>query len=213
MPKSDKITRVKFSDLILHTNNANRGSERGEYMLRRSMEKFGFAEAGTLDRNNKMVAGNHRTETAEDVLNPEEAIIVDVDGKTPVYIRRNDIDLDTPEGKELAIALNRVAQISIDFDPEQIKLDLEAGIDLSDWFREWMPPEAGEWGQAFGGLPDSDRAPFQQMTFTLHDSQKTIVDEAIRAAKAAGDFSDSPNQNSNGNALAYICEVFANGQG
>jgi len=46
------------------------------------------------------------------------------------------------------------------------------------------------------------------MTFTLHDTQAEQVTEAIRIAKAAGAFVDSPNENSNGNALARICETY-----
>jgi hypothetical protein len=61
-------------------------------------------------------------------------------------------------------------------------------------------------------LPDGDRQPFQQMTFTLHDSQVETVKAAIDKAKAAGDFDGSPNENSNGNALARIAEAYC-GQG
>jgi hypothetical protein len=46
------------------------------------------------------------------------------------------------------------------------------------------------------------------MTFTLHDSQAEQVKRAIAIAGKMGDFADSPNQNSNGNALAFICETF-----
>jgi hypothetical protein len=64
---------------------------------------------------------------------------------------------------------------------------------------------------AFGALPDSDKAPFQTMTFVLHDSQADIVKRALEAAKDAGDFDDSPNENSNGNALSRIAEAFLGG--
>ena len=66
-----------------------------------------------------------------------------------------------------------------------------------------------------GKLPDGDREPFQQMTFTLHDTQVEQVKAAIVASKALGEFVDSPNENSNGNALARICETFVTeyGQG
>lgn len=67
--------------------------------------------------------------------------------------------------------------------------------------------DAGNWGDAFAGLPDSDRAPFQQMTFTLHDSQAEQVKAALSVAGKMGEY-DSPNENSNGNALARICETF-----
>jgi hypothetical protein len=73
-----------------------------------------------------------------------------------------------------------------------------------------VPVSADEWGDAFGKIPDEDRAPFQQMTFTLHDSQVEIVKNALKIAKDEGDFSGSPNENSNGNSLSYICEEYLN---
>ena len=76
-----------------------------------------------------------------------------------------------------------------------------------------IPVDGSKWADAFDSLPDSDRAPFQQMTFTLHDSQAETVKDALLLAKRAGDFSDSPNENSNGNALALICERFISGNG
>ncbi len=66
---------------------------------------------------------------------------------------------------------------------------------------------AESWENAFSKLPDQDRAPFQQMTFTLHDSQAASIKHALSISKNMGEF-DSQNENSNGNALARICEAF-----
>ncbi len=63
----------------------------------------------------------------------------------------------------------------------------------------------------FPSVSEGDRSEFQQMTFTLHDSQVEVVKEAIDKAKKMG-FFEGPNENSNGNALARIAEMF-NGQG
>jgi hypothetical protein len=68
-----------------------------------------------------------------------------------------------------------------------------------------LPPD---WEDAFAGLPDSDRAPFQQMTFTVSDEQAQNVKAAIVKAKDAGPFVNTGNENSNGNALARICEAY-----
>jgi hypothetical protein len=57
-------------------------------------------------------------------------------------------------------------------------------------------------------LPDGDKAPFQQMTFTLHDEQAEQVAHALEVAKKMGAFVDSPNENGNGNALSRVCEIF-----
>ena len=56
-------------------------------------------------------------------------------------------------------------------------------------------------------LANGDKSPFQQMTFTLHDSQVIQVERAIKKAKELGASSDS-NENSNGNALAMIAEEY-----
>lgn len=73
-----------------------------------------------------------------------------------------------------------------------------------------IPPTGDDWSNAFDGLPTEDRAPFQQMTFTLHDTQADLVKRAMTAANAQGDYS-GPNENGNGNALARICEAYLNG--
>jgi hypothetical protein len=57
-------------------------------------------------------------------------------------------------------------------------------------------------------LRSGDRAPFQQMTFTLHDEQVSLVNDALTRAKRAGLGKGTLNANSNGNALAAICEHF-----
>lgn len=56
-------------------------------------------------------------------------------------------------------------------------------------------------------LPVGEKG-LQQMTFTLTAEQVGTVKEALRAAKGQGAFIDTGNENSNGNALARICEAF-----
>jgi hypothetical protein len=47
------------------------------------------------------------------------------------------------------------------------------------------------------------------MTFTLAAHQAETVRDALKAAKEAGPFVDTGNENSNGNALARICEAYS----
>ena len=143
MGDNGKVTRAKLSDIKTDPNNANLHTERGQYMVRRSMERFGFAEAGTLDKNNILIGGELRTETAADVLDADEAIILDVDGKTPVYIRRSDLDVNDPDTVELAIILNRAPQTSVNFDPKRLGAAMEMGIDLSASFFDFELEELG----------------------------------------------------------------------
>ena len=127
--------------------------------------------------------------------------------------------LSEDEHKEMVITLHTGAVGSWDWNALSgwSAGDLQAwGMDksaLDGWnndannLREMMTAGISE-EEGFAGLPNEDRAPFQQMTFTLHDEQSETVREALKLSKGLGNFTDSPNENSNGNALARICEMF-----
>jgi hypothetical protein len=89
--------------------------------------------------------------------------------------------------------------------------DADISALLAEIGRSVTEPGEDDWAAAFGGLPDGDRAPFQQMTFTLHDEQAEVVAQAIAQAKRDCDFADQPNENSNGNALYMVCRAYLNG--
>lgn len=120
-----------------------------------------------------------------------------------------------------ALILATLDPIAAQADADAVKLDEllrvvpNIGSEAIDAMLSKMAEEAGivPPGDAdMPDLPDGDKAPFQQMTFTLHDVQARTVKEAIEAAKERGGFEGSPNENSNGNALAHIAEAFlANG--
>ena len=92
-----------------------------------------------------------------------------------------------------------------------------------DWEQlanEWDAKDLADWGLDFPGaeidevaapeLSDAPKGEFQQMTFTLHDTQAEALKEAMDRAKSEGSDSEV-NENSNGNALAYIAAAFLNG--
>jgi len=62
-------------------------------------------------------------------------------------------------------------------------------------------------------LRDGDREPFQQKTFTLHDEQVAIVDDAVTLARTNPLADTGLNENSNGNALALICASWLKSNG
>jgi len=70
---------------------------------------------------------------------------------------------------------------------------------------------ADELGEEFS-LPDGDKAPFQQMTFTLADEQAEQIKNAIADIKATEEYKYCEtfgNENSNGNALYLIIMQWA----
>jgi hypothetical protein len=61
-------------------------------------------------------------------------------------------------------------------------------------------------------LPDGDKSPFQQMTFTMADEQQTIIKNAIDDIKKTEEYKyveTFGNENSNGNALYLIVSQWA----
>lgn len=106
------------------------------------------------------------------------------------------------------VALASILEEAKRFDPELLTAIGYDEAEFDALLAGFQTPGADEWAVGLNGLPTEDRAPFQQMTFTLHDTQAEQVRAAMAAAGKLGDFTDSPNQNSNGNALAFICETF-----
>jgi ParB-like chromosome segregation protein Spo0J len=97
-----------------------------------------------------------------------------------------------------------------------------------DWnmlANEWDVTELEDWGLSVGGfdlnsddlgeefsLPDGDKAPFQQMTFTLADEQAEQIKNAIEDIKKTEEYKYAEtmgNENSNGNALYLIIMQWA----
>jgi hypothetical protein len=93
--------------------------------------------------------------------------------------------------------------------------DLANGWDeelLVEWGLD-LPVFAGiEIGSDGFSLPEGDKAPFQQMTFTLADEQAEQIKNAIADIKATEEYKYCEtlgNENSNGNALYLIIMQWA----
>jgi hypothetical protein len=115
--------------------------------------------------------------------------------------------------------------------PEQQKefiIKDNVGFGEWDWemiANEWDTDQLTEWGMDLPGfeldadklgedftLPDGDKAPFQQMTFTLADEQATVIKNAIDEIKGTDEYKYAEtmgNENSNGNALYLIVAAWA----
>jgi hypothetical protein len=119
----------------------------------------------------------------------------------------------------------------VDWDEQKQKQFIikdNVGFGEWDWdmlANEWDAESLGEWGLDVGGfdvnaadmtdeftLPDGDKAPFQQMTFTLADEQAMQIQNAIADIKATEEYKYAEtmgNENSNGNALYLIVMQWA----
>ena len=97
--------------------------------------------------------------------------------------------------------------------------------DWNDLANNWDSDKLEEWGLDIPGfenvedlgesfsLPDGDKAPFQQMTFTLADQQAEVIKNAIEEIKKSEEYKYAEtfgNENSNGNALYLLIANMTN---
>jgi hypothetical protein len=128
---------VNIGDLILDPHNANRGTTRGRAALERSLRDLGPGRSVLIDRKNVIIAGNKTIEQAKALGIPIR--IIPTDGRELVAVQRQDLDLARDaRAQELALADNRVAELDLEWDAEQLKALNAAGLDLSAL---WTPDE------------------------------------------------------------------------
>ena len=114
------MKKVKISDLIPDNVNANRGTKRGSGMLERSLRQYGAGRSVLVDSSGRIIAGNKTVEAAGSI-GLEDAVVVETDGTKVVVVKRTDITLDSPQGRGLAIADNRVGEVNLDWDLEALE--------------------------------------------------------------------------------------------
>ena len=117
-----------LADLTPDGENFNKHTEFGQKLLEDSLRKFGAGRSILVDKDGIIIAGNSTTETAA-AIGMEDVIVVPTDGKKLVVVQRTDLSLDSPEGRELALADNMTALKGIDLDLEKVKEHL--GDDLA----------------------------------------------------------------------------------
>ena len=194
-----KIRQVSVDKIIPYPGNPRKNQDAIDPVAA-SLREFGWRQPIVVDSDMVVIVGHTRLLAAQR-LGLDKVPVTVADDMTPAQARAYRLaDNRTGENAEwdndlLAIELGELEgdfDLSLTgFSPDEIKL-LSGLIDRAD-----MP-----------SLPDGDREPFQQMTFTLHDSQVEIVQAAIFKTRQFEDVGGEVNENSNGNALAYVCKAF-----
>lgn len=144
-----KAVKRKLRDLITDQRNANKGTVRGLAMLDDSIREDGIGRGILLDRHNNIIGGNKTVERLVD-QGFEDVIIVSTDGKTLVATQRVDVDLDSPQGRRMAIRDNRVAETDLAWDADVLQALAGEGVDLAPFF------DADELAAILQSVPDVD---------------------------------------------------------
>ena len=200
-PKTIKQRRT--AELIPYARNARTHSDEQVAQIAASIREFGFNNPVLVDKDNGIIAGHGRVAAAHLLgLDTVPTVVLD--------------HLSDVQRRAYILADNKLA-LNAAWDADLLSLEIEQlaehldinllGFSDEDINNLMISGEGGE----LPDMPDADREPFQQMTFTLHDSQAELVAEAIAKAKK-NDFTESENENANGNAIAFICAEFNGGR-
>lgn len=137
----DKIKKAKLKDLIQDDRNLNKGTERGQQLIEKSLRELGAGRSLLLDKNNRIIAGNKTHKNAE-ALGMEDVIIVETDGTKLVAVKRTDIDLDSQKGRKMAMADNVTTQVDLAWDTDELDAVAE-DFDINP--EEWGVNDLKEW--------------------------------------------------------------------
>ena len=125
---------VDIDSLRQDKHNFNRGTEEGQQLMERSFKELGAGRSILLDREGNIIAGNKSQEAARKA-GIKRVRIVETTGDELVAVKRTDIDIDSAEGRRMALLDNLTTQVNLAWDPSEIEAvssEIE-GFDPSDY--------------------------------------------------------------------------------
>ena len=194
-----KIESLPLDRLIPYARNSRTHSDAQVAQVAASIREFGFTNPVLIDGADGIIAGHGRVMAARKLGLEKVPCIrlahLSETQKRAYVIADNKLALNSGWDEEM-LALELAELREVDFDMQITGFD-EAELGEFDVVEAEMPT-----------LADGDKQPFQQKTFTLHDEQAEDVEAAIAKAKEMGHGESGVNENSNGNALAFVCQSF-----
>ena len=135
---------VDIDSLRQDTHNFNRGTEEGQQLMERSFKELGAGRSILLDREGNIIAGNKSQEAARKA-GIKRVRIVETTGDELVAVKRTDIDIDSAEGRRLALADNATTQANLVFDHKELEACmLECELDPNEWGVPHLAPDENE---------------------------------------------------------------------
>ena len=128
-----EIKEAKLSDLVFDDKNFNKHTEYGMSLIEKSIRNNGAGRSILIDKNNRIIAGNGVTEVAGQI-GLDDVQIVESDGSKIIAVKRTDIDLDSKQGREMALADNATGAADLQWDAEELQKAMdEFAITPQDW--------------------------------------------------------------------------------
>lgn len=185
------VQNRKLSELTPYPGNAKKHDKKQIANVAESIRQYGFVQPIVVDRDDVIIIGNCRALAAKK-LGMDEVPCVSMDDLTPEQVNA------------LRLVDNKSNESDWDFD---LLADELSGLDLSAFDFDWGIENEDEYGVDFS-LPDGDKSEICQMTFTLHEQQKELIEYAMTCVE--DEITETfGNANKNGNALYEVIRQWA----
>lgn len=186
-----EVTMRSLNEITPYQKNAKKHDKTQIANVAESIRQYGFVQPIVVDRNGVIVIGHCRALAAQK-LGMEEVPCVCVDDLTPEQVNA------------LRLVDNKSNESEWDFDR---LLDELPGLDLDGFDFDWGIENEGDYGVDFA-LPDGDKTEICQMTFTVHEQQKELIEYAME--RVEDEITETfGNTNKNGNALYEVIRQWA----
>ena len=185
------IIRRELDSIRPYAANAKKHDATQVANVAESIRQYGFVQPIVIDKDGVIVIGHCRALAAEK-LGMKEVPCVCVDDLTPEQV------------KALRVIDNKTNESPWDMDLLAAELP---GLDLEGFEFDWGIENEDEYGTDFS-LPDGDKSEICQMTFTLHEQQKELIEYAMTCVE--DEITETfGNANKNGNALYEVIRQWA----
>ena len=204
-----EIKKLNLKDLESTENNPQRMDDKTFSGLVESIKRKGwyFSLPDVWEYNPgkfRIISGHHRSDAAIKAGILEQNCNVITDSRyTEEQAKKDLLESNERHGEPAQDLLtDYVTDLMADYDLDLDTLVEEIGL------RDLNLYDMDTFGESFD-LPDGDKEPFQQITFTLADDQADFIQEQLKTAKKDNTVETFGNENSNGNALYRIIKEWS----
>lgn len=193
------VVYKKLREITPYDKNAKKHDKTQIANVAESIKQYGFVQPIVIDRDGVIVIGHCRALEAKK-LGMKEVPCVCVDDLTPEQV--NALRLVDNKSNESDWDFDLLKDELPELDLSDFDFDFDFGLEADG--EDYSPDEFGD---EFS-LPDGDKPEICQMTFTLHQQQKELIEYAISIVK--DNVSETfGNANENGNALYEVIRQWA----
>lgn len=124
---------IDINELTQDQHNFNKGTAKGKKLMNKSLKELGAGRSILIDKNGNIIAGN-KTQKAAIEAGIKKVRVIETTGDELVAVKRTDIDINSKEGREMALLDNLTTQVNLNWDDVELQnMADEYDIDMNEW--------------------------------------------------------------------------------